>query len=597
LNSTSADWNDYFIQTADIDATLTTGWDSGSGFSPIGNTTTHFTGSYNGQDHVIEDLFINRPSTDYVGLFGRITGAEVENIGVINVDITGHNECGGLVGHSNSSSVITYCYSTGSVNGDTDVGGLVGQSFDSSLSNSYSSVSVTAIERVGGLLGRNYSTALNNSYATGSVNGDDQVGGLVGNNSNFATIKYCFSTGLVSGNTSWVGGLAGYNSINNNYSSILYTFWDTQISGMTTGIGGGTTNTGLAGKTSLEMKTQSTFTNANWDFATTWSMDGNNNSGYPYLDWQTFADYPAGEITDLASGSTINPSLDLNDAADQTIPPVPNVGFLAGYENVFSGTGIVDISIETSFLHGAYYHSGSWHSEPNSGGQIVFTGIDFDAKGDVPVILGDDDPLPVSLSSFTAIQTQGNFAQISWTTQSESNISGYNLYRNTELNNDTALKVNPDLIQGTNTADEQNYSYLDETVEIAEYYYWLESVELSGITELYGPISISIQHQPDNQTPPTTVITGLYQNYPNPFNPETEIQFALDEPGKAELAVYNIKGQEVIRLYSDRAEAGVYITVKWNGKDHSGNDVASGVYMYKLKTDSKEYMKKMILMK
>jgi len=214
-----------------------------------------------------------------------------------------------------------------------------------------------------------------------------------------------------------------------------------------------------------------------------------------------------------------------------------------------------------------------------------------------PGELGADGPLPVVLSAFTAIQTLTDFAQINWTTQSESDISGYNIYRNTIDQNETAVKINPVLIQGTNTTDEQNYSYLDETVEVTEYYYWLESVELAGNTELFGPISINIEYQPDNPTPPTTVVTGLHQNYPNPFNPQTKIQFALGQPGKAQLVIYNVKGQKVVTLFNDHANANEYITVNWDGTDSSGNKVSSGVYMYKLRTDNKEYMKKMILMK
>jgi len=309
------------------------------------------------------------------------------------------------------------------------------------------------------------------------------------------------------------------------------------------------------------------------------------------------SNFPAGQPTDVGGGTTIEPTVDLNNAVDQNIPSVPNGSFVAGYENVFSGTGFVDIVITTGYQYGAYYSEGSWHSEGNSGSQIEFFGINFDAKGDVPIILGDEDPLPVSLSSFTAIQTLGNFAQINWTTQSESDISGYNIYRNTIEQNETAIKINNELILGTNTTDEQNYSYLDEAVEINEYFYWLESVELSGITELFGPISINIEYQPDNPTPPTTVITGLHQNYPNPFNPETEIQFALDEPGKAELVIFNLKGQKVTTLFNGQVNTDEYINVKWNGTDEDNNKVSSGVYMYKLKTANKEYMKKMILMK
>jgi len=210
----------------------------------------------------------------------------------------------------------------------------------------------------------------------------------------------------------------------------------------------------------------------------------------------------------------------------------------------------------------------------------------------------NDGVLPIVLSAFTAIQTEADFAQINWTTQSESNISGYNIYRNIENNNDTSEKINHELILGTNTSNEQNYKFLDNSVETAEYFYWLESVELSGNTELFGPISLIIQLQPDNPSPPEIPEKyGLFKNYPNPFNPQTEIKFALEESGNAELSVYNMKGKKIATLYDRFAEANEFIYSEWDGKDYSGSNVASGVYMYKLKTPNKEYTKKMLLVK
>ncbi|MCD4819948.1 MAG: T9SS type A sorting domain-containing protein [Candidatus Cloacimonetes bacterium] len=209
-----------------------------------------------------------------------------------------------------------------------------------------------------------------------------------------------------------------------------------------------------------------------------------------------------------------------------------------------------------------------------------------------------DNPLPITLSSFVVIQTVSNFSQLSWTTQSEINLSGYNVYRSTENNSETTIKINSQLIQGTNSSDEQHYSFTDETVVTeTEYFYWLESIEISGNTELFGPISVIIENQPDNPIPPSTIITGLHQNYPNPFNPKTEIKFAIEKSGNAELTIYNIKGQEVITLFSGYANANEYIKVRWNGNDHQQNAVSSGVFMYKLKTDNSTYLKKMILLK
>ena len=117
VTQNSGEWNKYYIQTADIEASSTVNWDSGSGFSPIGNGSTAFTGSYNGQGYVIDSLFIHRPSTDYIGLFGFTYHSEIDSVCLTNVDITGDDRVGGLVG-SIYYYKVSNSYSTGSVSGD-----------------------------------------------------------------------------------------------------------------------------------------------------------------------------------------------------------------------------------------------------------------------------------------------------------------------------------------------------------------------------------------------------------------------------------------------------------------------------------------------
>lgn len=158
---------------------------------------------------------------------------------------------GGLVG-DNYYGTITNCYSTGSVSGDSDVGGLVGVNNQGTITNCYSTGVVSGTNFIGGLVGESSGT-ITNCYSTGSVAGDSYVGGLAGDNS--GTITGCYSTGSISGTGYQVGGLVG-----RNYKGTVGTsFWDTQSSGQSTSAGG-------TPKTTAEMKTKSTFTNAGWDF-------------------------------------------------------------------------------------------------------------------------------------------------------------------------------------------------------------------------------------------------------------------------------------------------------------------------------------------
>ena len=90
--------------------------------------------------------------------------------------------------------------------------------------------------------------------------------------------------------------------------------------------------------------------------------------------------------------------------------------------------------------------------------------------------------------------------------------------------------------------------------------------------------------------------TGIYQNYPNPFNTKTAIKFAISEPNDVELQIYNSLGQ-LVRTFKNRYDqAGIYRIV-WNGKNESGQAVASGIYYLKLKVNDLEKTKQMILVK
>jgi len=89
---------------------------------------------------------------------------------------------------------------------------------------------------------------------------------------------------------------------------------------------------------------------------------------------------------------------------------------------------------------------------------------------------------------------------------------------------------------------------------------------------------------------------SLAKNYPNPFNPETDISFSLPERTRVSLIIYNILGEKVKTLMTREMDAGTH-TIHWDGRDETGNSVASGIYFYRLKTDSFDQTMKMVLMK
>ncbi|MBE0570727.1 MAG: T9SS type A sorting domain-containing protein [Ignavibacteriaceae bacterium] len=103
----------------------------------------------------------------------------------------------------------------------------------------------------------------------------------------------------------------------------------------------------------------------------------------------------------------------------------------------------------------------------------------------------------------------------------------------------------------------------------------------------------------NNETIPSDY--ALKQNYPNPFNPTTRIDFSLPAESNVKLIIYNILGQEVIQLVNDQMSAGNH-SVNWNANDAAGNQLTSGIYLYKLTASSVnggefQDIKKMILLK
>ena len=205
-------------------------WTTGAGWQPIGDSSSNaFTGKFEGNGFTISNLKINRSSTDGVGLFGYVRqGAEISNVGLLNVDITGNNRVGGLVGANLSGGTIINSYAIGAVSGSINVGGLVGANGISvgghlvnggTVAHSYATGSVSGKRSVGGLVSVNWDGTITNSYATGAVSGGAGVGGLVSYNSGGITNSY--ATGSVSG-SNWIGGLVGANwggTITNSYAT------------------------------------------------------------------------------------------------------------------------------------------------------------------------------------------------------------------------------------------------------------------------------------------------------------------------------------------------------------------------------------------
>jgi len=271
--ATATDYDKHFMQIDDIDLAGESLSNAviASSKSTFFYSGTKFTGVFDGGGHIIKNLLIDSPvvGNDYLALFGYLdAGAVVCNLSVVDSVITGaasgSANIGGICGY-NKDSVISNCYASVTASGDDYIGGICGRSDGGTFECNYSAGLVSGDNYIGGLCGRDIDGLFNNCYASAAVSGDDYVGGLTAYFYRSA-VNSCYSSGYVIGDR-YSGGFAGYVSstiVNNS-------FWDTQTSGYATSAAG-------TGRTTAEMQTESTFTDAGWDFTDIWYMDG-----YPAL--------------------------------------------------------------------------------------------------------------------------------------------------------------------------------------------------------------------------------------------------------------------------------------------------------------------------
>jgi hypothetical protein len=307
LSQNSGQWSKHFLQTADIDISASANWADGAGFLPIGNSTTKFTGSYNGSHYEITGLTIDRGTT-YNGLFGYVDGASLDSIVVVDAMVSsGLNYAGSVAAYLTNGASVSDCYGDGIVNGTGYSGGLVGNvGFGCLLTRSSFSGDVSGSSiQIGGLAGRNQGT-VSLCYSTGTVFGST-AGGLIGNNNgtienafsyadvegtssaggltsnSTSAISNCFSTGRVEG----LGDLGGL--MESNSGSVTNSYWNTESSGLLFSAAG-------TAKTTAELQLQATY--SGWNFTTVWSID--EGVSFASLQWQSLnADAPDVNIVEV----------------------------------------------------------------------------------------------------------------------------------------------------------------------------------------------------------------------------------------------------------------------------------------------------------
>ncbi|MFC4305285.1 S-layer homology domain-containing protein [Cohnella boryungensis] len=282
---------DYYKLTEDIDLS---GYSSGEGWMPIGDSSSYFEGSLDGNGYTIKNLTINMPSRSSVGLFGHTSAhAVITNMKLEDVAINANTYVGGLVGFN--EGVISNSSVTGNLNGVSSVGGLVGNNSNyAPISNSYAAAHVEASTRgAGGLVGSN-DGRISSSHAEGSLSGGSYIGGLVGWNYGNGVIRDSYASGSGRGNDT-IGGLVGLSQ------GYIFSSYATGSVSDGWGMGGlvGSRITGIISSSYYDipvdnglgtyvsteaMKLHSTY--AGFDFSNgggAWGIDPSYNNGSPYL--------------------------------------------------------------------------------------------------------------------------------------------------------------------------------------------------------------------------------------------------------------------------------------------------------------------------
>ncbi len=631
----------YFIQTNDIDASNTSTWNAGAGFLPIGNSESSFMGNYDGQGCKISNLYLNRPTEENCGLFGKITNASIKNLCLEDINITGKKNVGGITGAC-TSSVISNCSSSGEMKAffqTSLIGGIMGQSTGTTLvERCFSSADIYGYNNVGGIVGFYRDEAIiRNSYFTGNIEGGYNIGGIAGQviRNGQPTIDKCYVACTIDSEIySSSGMIIGWNDSPNISACICQ--YDERLD-----LVGNKTNEIMANSNNLElseaeMKETINYTNIGWDFQTTWLLDDATiNNGYPYLYWQDKSPHTLLTADDSNPQSFTAPQVNTElefltelPTGTQILITKPDASQTPtnGYATNLITLGNNFWRIKTTYSDTISYHltldleaipisfqtsdvkifkrdneASDWLDVLELGGQLSWQGRKVTISGlntfsdFIPVV--DESTLPVELSSFTANVIDNNSVSLNWQVESESNLLGYYLLQNTSNNIDSAELI-PSLIQATNTTQQASYHFIHHPENHQGIvYYWLQSLEHNNQSEFYGPILAFFDHDDDNH-PPIFIGNQLYANYPNPFNPSTSISFSVIRPQTVTIGIYNIKGQLVKKLFEEYvSQVNVKHSIIWNGRDDDNNKVSSGTYFINMKVADKTFIRKAILMK
>ncbi len=204
---------------------------------------------------------------------------------------------------------------------------------------------------------------------------------------------------------------------------------------------------------------------------------------------------------------------------------------------------------------------------------------------------------PIEISAFSVEQVPSLNLRINWTTESETDIMGYHLYRAEENDVELALRINEFLIPATNASTTTDYVYYDHRIaDNATYYYWLEVLELDGSSTLFGPVAIYVILGSSTDETFVPAFYDIGNTFPNPFKSRVSFDVSVKNPERFSASVYNLKGQRVRTLRNSILNSGTH-RIEWDAKNDNGTVEASGLYFVRIKIGDREYTRKAVLLK
>lgn len=397
--------------------------------------------------------------------------------------------------------------------------------------------------------------------------------------SDIGNVGGCGILAISAGKTLSMKAFASANSapITVNYANLSFY----KISGTTTSSYGGMTRTTdqtvtLTQDTWTEVPNLSSKTLNNWTFESNGlhATTGTLSAGMYFLKYSASVDASSSGSNiarEFSLGIYVGGSLHTPTRINRKLSSNTDIGALGGVSliNIDSDTDIIKFMIMNS----------------TDGGTLTVkkASIILHLVEDGPTI---DGSLPVELSRWEGSSGQGD-VKLEWTTESEIENQGFIIERKTagerEFTTIASYLTDQELMGQGSTTRQTDYLFIDGDVSVGQRYdYRLSDVDYKGKITPHESTSVVVTLDDNTQQPGSL---SLMHAYPNPFNPATTIEYAISQASQVNLTIYDLSGNRIAELVQGPQEAGWH-SVVWNGLNHEGQPIPTGVYLANLQDQS-----------